>query len=106
MIALRIARDMRMVVVGSPEYFSTHPAPHSLQDLIDHDCISLRLPTHGGLLAWEFKSGERTVNTHVKGRLVFNQSDLMVEAALAGNGLAWLPEDLVQKHVAATLPPS
>jgi DNA-binding transcriptional LysR family regulator len=101
MIAVRIAPDMRMVVVGSPEYFSLYPQPHSPQDLTEHDCITLRLPTHGGLLTWEFKHGERTVNAHVKGRLVFNQSDLIVEAAVAGHGLAWLPDDLVRKHVAA-----
>jgi DNA-binding transcriptional LysR family regulator len=99
MIAVRIAPDMRIVVVGSPAYFDLHPKPHSPQDLADHDCINLRLPTHGGLLTWEFKHGQRTVNAHVKGRLVFNQSDLIVEAALAGNGLAWVPEDLVRQHV-------
>jgi DNA-binding transcriptional LysR family regulator len=101
MIAVRIAPDMRIVVAGSPEYFAKHSPPKSPQDLIDHDCIGLRLPTHGGLLNWEFKRGGRAVNVHVKGRLVFNQSDLIVEAALAGHGLAWVPEDLVQRHVAA-----
>jgi DNA-binding transcriptional LysR family regulator len=101
MIAVRIAPDMRIVVVGSPKYFNHHPQPLAPHDLTDHDCISLRLPTHGGLLPWEFKRSGRTVNTHVKGRLVFNQSDLIVEAVLAGNGLAWVPEDLVQKHIAA-----
>jgi DNA-binding transcriptional LysR family regulator len=101
MIAVRIASDMRIVVVGSPKYFSQHAHPQAPQDLTDHDCISLRLPTHGGLLPWEFKRAQRTINVHVKGRLVFNQSELIVEAALAGHGLAWVPEDLVQKQVAA-----
>jgi DNA-binding transcriptional LysR family regulator len=101
MIAVRIAPDMRLIVVGSPEYFDVHPRPTSPQDLESHDCISMRLPTHGGLLPWEFKRGNRNVNAHVKGRLVFNQSDLIVDAALAGYGVAWLPEDIVQKHVAA-----
>ena len=100
MIAVRIAPDMRIVVVGSPKYFARHPQPLSPQDLTDQDCVSLRLPTHGGLLTWEFKQGERTLHVHVKGRLVFNHSDLIVAATLAGNGLAWVPEDIVRKHVA------
>jgi DNA-binding transcriptional LysR family regulator len=99
MISVRIAPDIRIVVVGSPAYFNRRSKPHSPQDLTDHDCIGLRLPTHGGLLTWESKRGPRTLNAHVKGRLVFNQNDLIVEAALGGNGLAWLPEDLVRKHI-------
>jgi DNA-binding transcriptional LysR family regulator len=99
MIAVRIAADMRIVVAGSPAYFSRHARPKTPQDLTEHDCIGLRLPTHGGLLAWEFKRGSRAVNAHVKGRLIFNQNDLIVEAVLAGVGLAWLPEDLVQNHI-------
>lgn len=101
MIAVRIAPDMRMVVVGSPAYFARRPQPQTPQALGDHDCIGLRLPTYGGLLPWEFKHGERNTTAHVKGRLVFNRSDLMAEAALAGNGLAWVPDDMVSEHVAA-----
>jgi DNA-binding transcriptional LysR family regulator len=101
MIAVRVAQDMRIVVVGSPAYFAGHPQPSTPQDLGEHDCIGLRLPTHGGLLPWEFKQGARAVNAHVKGRLVFNQNQLIVEAALAGHGLAWLPQDLVEEHIKA-----
>jgi DNA-binding transcriptional LysR family regulator len=101
MIAVRIALDMRLVVVGSPAYFSRRPKPRTPQGLTEHDCIGLRLPTHGGLLAWEFKRGPRAVNAHVKGRLVFNQNELVVEAAIAGHGLAWLPEDLVRDPIKA-----
>jgi DNA-binding transcriptional LysR family regulator len=101
MIAVRVAQDMRIVVVGSPAYFAGHPQPSTPQDLGEHDCIGLRLPTHGGLLPWEFKQGARAVNAHVKGRLVFNQNQLVVEAALAGHGLAWLPQDLVEEHIKA-----
>jgi DNA-binding transcriptional LysR family regulator len=61
----------------------------------------LRLPTYGGLLAWEFKNGGKITNVHVEGRLLFNRSDLMADAAVAGHGLAWLPEDMVQEHLAA-----
>lgn len=101
MIAVRVAPDMRIVVVGSPAYFGRYPQPSTPQDLTEHDCIGLRLPTHGGLLPWEFKHGARTVNAHVKGRLVFNQNELIVEAVLAGHGLAWLPQDLVDEHIKA-----
>ncbi|MES2185865.1 MAG: LysR family transcriptional regulator [Pseudomonadota bacterium] len=101
MIAVRMAPDMRLVVVGSPAYFLRNPLPATPRDLADHDCIGLRLPTHGGLLVWEFRRGERSANIHPNGRLVFNQSDLTVEAALAGHGLAWVPEDLAAQHLAA-----
>ncbi|MBC3930018.1 LysR family transcriptional regulator [Undibacterium sp. CY21W] len=101
MIAFRIAPDMRMVVVGSPAYFERNPPPQTPSDLSEHDCIGLRLPTYGGLLPWEFKYGERISSIHVDGRLVFNRSDLMAEAAIAGNGLAWLPADMVREHIDA-----
>ena len=101
MIAMRMAPDMRMAVVGSPEYFAERPPLQTPQDIGAHDCMALRLPTHGGLLAWEFLHQGRAVNVNVAGRLVFNNSALMVEAALAGYGLAWLPEDLVAEHVLA-----
>jgi len=100
MIAVRMAPDMRMVVVGSPAYFARHSRPTIPQDLTKHDCIGLRLPTHGGLMTWEFKRRGRTVNAHVTGRLVFNSSNLMVAAAVAGHGLAWIPDDIVGEHVA------
>lgn len=101
MIALRIAPDMRMVVVGSPEYFKRHAPPSTPQELDAHDCIGLRLPTYGALLPWEFKHGEKTVNVHVEGRLLFNRSELMVDAAAAGHGLTWVPDDMVKEHLAA-----
>ena len=101
MIAVRMAPDMRVAVVGSPGYFARYPRPRTPQDLTEHDCIGLRLPTHGGLLNWEFKRRGRIVNAQVTGRLVFNTSDLIIAAALAGLGLAWLPDDLVKEHIAA-----
>jgi DNA-binding transcriptional LysR family regulator len=100
MIAVRIAPDMRMVVVGSPSYFSRHPRPSTPQDLTTHDCIGLRLASHGGLLKWEFKRRRKTVNAHVTGRLVFSSSELIVAAALSGNGIAWVPLDSVEEHIA------
>jgi DNA-binding transcriptional LysR family regulator len=101
MIAARMAPDMRLVVVGSPGYFARHPRPRTPQNLTEHDCIGLRLPTHSGLLTWEFKRRGKSVNVHVSGRLVFNASDLITSAALAGQGLAWVPHDIVGGHLAA-----
>ena len=101
MIAVRLAPDMRLVVVGSPDYLERHSRPRTPQDLTEHDCICMRLPSHGGLLPWEFKRRGKTVNAHVNGRLVFNSSDMIVSAALAGQGLAWVRDDAVNGHVAA-----
>jgi len=100
MIAVRIAPDMRMAVVGSRDYFSRCARPSTPQDLVKHDCIGLRLASHGGLMRWEFTRRRKTINAHVTGRLVFNSSELIVAAALSGHGLAWVPLDLVQNHIA------
>lgn len=100
MIAVRMALDLRMAVVGSPDYFARHPRPRTPQDLTEHDCICLRLPTHGGLLNWEFKRRGKSMNAHVTGRLVFNTTELTVAAALAGHGLAWVPADIVNESIA------
>ncbi|MDM0054167.1 LysR family transcriptional regulator [Variovorax fucosicus] len=101
MIAVRMAPDMQTVVVGSPDYFARHPQPRTPQDLGEHDCIGRRLPTHSGLMNWEFRHGGKNVNVQVSGRLAFNNSELIVAAALAGHGLAWVPNDLVREHMAA-----
>jgi DNA-binding transcriptional LysR family regulator len=101
MIAVRIAPDMRMAVVGSPGYFSRHSRPLTPQDLTRYDCIGLRLASHGGLLKWEFARRRKSLNAHVSGRLIFNSSELIVAAALSGLGLAWLPLDVVEAHIAA-----
>jgi DNA-binding transcriptional LysR family regulator len=101
MIAVRMAPDMRMAVAGSPTYLARRQRPTTPQDLTEHDCIRQRLPTHGGLMNWEFKRRGRTVTAHVTGRLVFNGSGLIVEAAISGHGLIWAPEDIIANHVAA-----
>jgi DNA-binding transcriptional LysR family regulator len=100
MIAVRIGPDMRMAVVGSPAYFKTRQQPIKPQDLVDHACINLRLPTHGGLYAWEFEKGGRELRVRVDGQLVFNGTNQMLNAALAGFGLAYVPEDLATPHIA------
>jgi DNA-binding transcriptional LysR family regulator len=100
MIAVRIGPDFRMAVAGAPSYFATRARPKKPQDLVAHDCINLRLPTYGGLYAWEFEKRGRELKVRVEGRLVFNNIALRLEAALAGLGLACLPQDVVQAHVA------
>jgi DNA-binding transcriptional LysR family regulator len=100
MIAVRIGPDMRMAVVGAPSYFKKRSPPKKPQDLTNHICINLRLPTYGGLLAWEFERDGRVLKTHVEGQWVFNSSSPILRAVLAGFGVAYLPEDMVQEHVA------
>ena len=100
MIAVRIGPDMRMAVVGAPSYFKRRPEPTKPQDLIGHNCITLRLPTHGGLYAWEFEKSGRELRVRVEGQLTYNTTAQMVSAALAGLGLAYVPEGLVQPHLA------
>jgi len=100
MIAVRIGPDMRMAVVGAPSYFKKRPAPKKPQDLIDHNCINLRLTTHGGLYAWEFEKDGRELRVRVEGQLTFNSSSQMFHAAVGGFGLAYVPEGLVQPHIA------
>jgi DNA-binding transcriptional LysR family regulator len=100
MIAVRIGPDMRSAVVGAPSYFARHKMPKTPQELTSHGCVNLRLPTHGGLYAWEFEKGGRELRVRVEGQLVFNASGPMLDAALAGFGLAYLPEEYVRPYVA------
>ncbi len=100
MIAVRIGPAMRFLVVGAPSYFAKRPVPKKPQDLVGHSCINIRLPTRGGLYAWEFEKAGRELKVRVEGQLVFNRLTHIVTAALAGFGLAFVPEDLVAPHVA------
>jgi DNA-binding transcriptional LysR family regulator len=100
MIAVRIGPDMRMAVVGAPSYFKTRPEPRRPQELIEHNCINLRLPTHGNVYAWEFEKGSRELRVRVAGQLTFNGTAQLVNGALAGCGLAYVPEGLIEEHVA------
>jgi DNA-binding transcriptional LysR family regulator len=101
MIAVRIGPDMRMAVVGAPSYFEKRPPPKTPQDLTDHNCINLRLPTYGGLYAWEFEKSDRELKVRVDGQLVFNDVSQMLTAALAGVGIAYVLEDEAQPHIAS-----
>ena len=99
MIAVRIAPDMRFAVVGAPSCFAGRPSPTNPRELIGHTCINLRQPTYGGLYAWEFQKGKRELKVRVEGQLVFNNLGQILNAALAGFGLAYVPEDLVLPHI-------
>jgi DNA-binding transcriptional LysR family regulator len=100
MIAVRIGPDERMAVVGAPAYFRRRGEPKKPQDLIGHACINLRLSTRGGLYAWEFEKDGRELRVRVEGQLTFNGSFQMLDAALEGFGLAYVPEDLARPHLA------
>lgn len=101
MVAVRIGPDVRMVVVGSPAYFAKRSPPKTPQDLTDHLCINLRLPTLGGLYAWEMKKGKRELNVRVDGQLVVNGVSQMLKASVAGLGLGFMLEDVVREEVAS-----
>ncbi|MQR00308.1 LysR family transcriptional regulator [Glaciimonas soli] len=99
MIAVRISPDVRMIVVGAPSYFARRSPPKTPQDLTDHLCINLRLPTLGGLYAWELKKGKREINVRVDGQLIVNGMPQMLNAVLAGLGLGFMLEDVVQEYI-------
>jgi DNA-binding transcriptional LysR family regulator len=100
MIAVRIGPDLRMAVVGSPSYFERHPRPLTPQDLAVHKCINVRLPTYGGLFAWDLEKDGREVNVRGDGQLIFNNLGMRLSSALDGLGLAYLPEDQATSHIA------
>jgi DNA-binding transcriptional LysR family regulator len=99
MIAVRIGPDVRMAAVGAPSYFKARPEPKTPQDLTAHNCINLRLPTHGNVYAWEFEKGSRDLRVRVEGQLTFNGTAQLLNGALAGCGLAYVPEGLVMQHI-------
>ena len=101
MVAVRVGADMRAAVVASPGYLARHAAPATPADLAGHRCINYRLATSGGLWPWEFVEDGRPVQVRTGGALVLNDSDLLLAAALAGQGLAYLFEDQVAAHCAA-----
>lgn len=101
MIAVRISPDLRMVVVGAPAYLATRPAPQTPHELVRHDCINLRLPTHGTLYPWEFSRDGQALNVRVEGQLTFNSTTPRLQATLDGFGLAMLPADMATEHIAS-----
>ncbi len=101
MIAVRIGPDLRMAIVGASSYLTTRARPRKPQDLTEHNCIGLRLPTHGGVYAWELERNRREIKVRVEGQLITNGTPQMLEAALAGLGLAYVPESLAEAHIDA-----
>jgi DNA-binding transcriptional LysR family regulator len=101
MIAVRIGPEIRMAAVATPAYFKKHGKPKVPQDLATHSCINLRLPTLGGVYAWEFEKGTREINVRVEGQLTVNDIAVIRNAALHGLGIAFMPEDVAQPHLDA-----
>jgi DNA-binding transcriptional LysR family regulator len=99
MIAVRIGPDVRFAVIGAKSYFANHPPPLTPQQLTDHSCINLRLPTRGGLWAWDFERNGRELKVRVEGRIILNDIFDIVDAAVEGFGLAYVPEDLAELHI-------
>ncbi|RQR27822.1 LysR family transcriptional regulator [Burkholderia sp. Bp9142] len=99
MIAVRISPDIPMVIVGAPSYLRGRALPETPEDLLQHDCITLRLTTMKGVYAWELKKGKREIQVRVGGQLTFNTQPQMLQAALDGFGLAFLPKDAAQPYL-------
>jgi DNA-binding transcriptional LysR family regulator len=99
MIAVPISPPMRMAVVGAPAYFLNRTVPETPHELTGHRCINLRLPTHGGLYAWEFERGKRELRVRVEGQVMFNTVSMILRAALDGFGLAYLPQEQTQPYL-------
>ena len=100
MIAVRIGEDWRLVAVASPDYLRRRGSPDAPRDLIHHVCINLRQSTIGGLYAWEFAKDGRELRVRVDGQLTFNSTLPIIDAALSGYGIAYVPENLVRDHIA------
>lgn len=100
MIAARISPDIRFAVVGAPSYFKNHPKPKTPHDLLSHNCIGFRLPTYGGLYAWEFEEDGQEIKIRVDGQLVFNNTYQTLDAAVDGLGLSYMPEAIAQPYIA------
>ena len=100
MIAIRIAPDMLMAVVGSADYLHRFGVPETPEQLDQHRCINMRLPTRGGLYAWEFERDGRELRVRVEGQLILNSLPQRIDAVENGLGLAYVPEDAVQDALA------
>jgi len=101
MIAVRIGPDWRLVAIASPEYLAAHPMPQHPKDLVEHTCINTRQGAAGGLYAWEFAKDGPELRVRVDGQLTFNSSQPLIDAAVNGYGIAYIPEDLAEQHIAS-----
>lgn len=101
MIAVRIGPDWRFAVVGTPDYFARRSTPEHPRDLTNHRCINLRMASAGNLYAWEFENDGRVLEVKVTGQLTFDSIAPVLDAALDGLGLAYVPEDMALPHIKA-----
>ncbi|NIJ67373.1 DNA-binding transcriptional LysR family regulator [Sphingomonas leidyi] len=101
MIAVRIGPDWRLVAVASPDYFVAREKPQHPRELVGHVCINMRHETSGGLYAWEFEKDGKELRVRVDGQLAFNNSYAMIDAAASGYGIAYVPESIVERHIAS-----
>ncbi len=99
MIAMPIGPRLRMAAAASPEYFAVHPKPRTPRELVNHNCINMRMQTAGGLYVWDFERRGQPLNVRVDGQIIFNTSPGMVDAAVAGLGIALLPEEEFAPHL-------
>lgn len=100
MISARISPDVRFAVVGSPSYFAENSEPERPSDLLQHRCINLRLPTSGGIWVWEFEEDDKEIKVRVDGPVTFSSVFDQRDAAVAGFGLTYVPEEIVSSFVA------
>ncbi|MDX3924734.1 MAG: LysR family transcriptional regulator [Shinella sp.] len=100
MISVRIGPDVRFAVVGAPSYFERNPAPQTPQDLVQHSCVTLRLPTHGGIYAWEFGRDEQELRVRVEGQVVFNSIFQVLKGCVDGLGIGHMPEEIAEPYIA------
>jgi DNA-binding transcriptional LysR family regulator len=91
MIAVRVSKDMRLAVVGSPEYFKSHKLPRTPRDLKDHACIGFRFSS--GIYRWEFEKGRKALTVNPQGPAMFDDPDLVIRAVLNGVGIGTALEE-------------
>ncbi|ELO0970436.1 LysR family transcriptional regulator [Raoultella ornithinolytica] len=99
MIAVRIGPDIPMAIVGAPDYLSRRGTPVSVAHLVDHQAINLYLPSSGTANRWRLMRGGREVRVRMEGQLLLNTIDLILDAAIDGHGLAYLPYDQVLQAI-------
>lgn len=99
MIALQISDPIQMLTVATKEYLERYGHPKQPKDLVEHQCINLRLPTHGELYRWQFTKGNKTQSVNVNAKIVFTTLSPVLQAVRSGVGIAYLPIDMVQSYI-------
>ena len=98
MIAVRVSKDLRLAVVGSPEYFRSHSIPQNPRDLRDHSCIGFRFSS--GVYRWEFEKGRKALTVNPRGPVTFDDPDLVIQAVLNGLGIGTSLEETLKERIA------